>query len=267
MEILSNSDTDDEVASRLPPSQTGDIQIVNSLKFRGVDELKHSSFVEWWPTVARTVIAGIFADQDARQAAARALMPLLDRFRRQGVTQPRMMTGDMQTLQEMLSSRLMFEEQYIRSVKDVWQEAITVLYEQCSRVLVAHKKSQKELESKAKELTKRFKSNAAGDAVDDTVSSTLAKYTQRLRRDSAFELKLLRAEAQQVANIRRPETRQLDERIEAFCASAVESNDAVKRMRDIYEAHIANIEYEVVEQLREECKSKWVKGLARAPNR
>ena len=265
MEIIPTSDIEDDAhEATVTVAQTGDVRIVDNFKFERIDDARLTSFVEWWPIVAKTVIAGIYSDQDAQRAAVRALMPLFDRFKHNTIAQMRMLSPEAQNMQEMLSSRLMFEEQYILSVKDAWQDSITMLEDRCRRLFKNNKSAEDSIDAKAKELERKYAPSIGAQRARSAIDKIKTMYKQRQRRISAAELKLLRSEVLQVPQVKRPETKQLDERIESLyrgVSSGGGSVESIRRIRETYDTHILNIEYEMARQVRDECKSKWLRGL------
>uniref|UniRef100_A0A7S4R0D5 Uncharacterized protein n=1 Tax=Ditylum brightwellii TaxID=49249 RepID=A0A7S4R0D5_9STRA len=268
MDSISGSDTEAKEQSVTVASDR-EVRIVDHFNYTNVDDMRPPSFVEWWPVAAKTVIAGMYNSQDSQRAAIRALMPLFERFKRKTVVQPRMMSADALNVQEMLSSRLMFEEQYMRSVKDAWQESITMLEERCMRVFKANKAIEDAIDKKGVELERKYTSRISAKRVKEVLDSLKTTYKQRQRRDSALELKLLRSEAMQITATKRPETRQLDERIESsYRGASSAAMETLRRVRETYDAHISNIEHDMAQQLIFECKEKWMRGLSppKGPN-
>ena len=242
-----------------------DIRFVTNMNFRDLDDLRQSSFADWWPAAAKTVIAGIFAEQDSQRAAVRALLPLLSQYKYSNVLQPRMMTGELEALQHMLSSRLMFEEHYIKSVKDAWKDSISSLTERCMHVFAKNRRSETQMHAYAERLEREYRDRVGAQLVHDTIAELLSRYKKKQCQASAMALKLLRAESLHVHIIRRPDTRQLDDRIESFCRNApAASMDGIRCLRAAYATRLANVEYEMAEDIKDECRCQWIRALQRS---
>ena len=238
-------------------NDTCNVRIVQNMNFSDIERQPSKTFVSWWPDAARSLIVGLYGDTDERRAAAHAILPILDAFPYKQLFELRMSSTVMMSLRELYSSRLMFEEQYIRMVKEHWSNQIQTIADKGRRLELDHNETCAELKSRANKLNSRYRGAQA------TIQSTLRDYMDRGTNEYKMKMRLLRSEMLEHQSIRRPETRQLDERI-ATLTREVEAQfgpETVRSIRMLYETHVGNIEHDVAEQIQEECRKSWILGL------
>ena len=250
-EITSEDDTDTKNADECS------VCIVDNMNFTAIDETtSRRSFVEWWPGAARVVISGAYDDIEKRKVAVQSLLPILDEFPSVQPATVRMATPEMVVLHNLYSSRLMFEEQYIRQVKDRWSTAIDNAIERMSRLIEEYEATLEGLKARAKSLADEHTESAARRII----VAELDTYATRLKRETTLEMRLTRAEAMAVEPVKRPETKQLDARIESTVQESKDT-DAVRRLKDVYNLHVRNVEHDMAVELINQCKSKWLRAL------
>lgn len=230
--------------------------IVDNMNFTSIDEAPHRAFTDWWPTAARLVIMGAYDDIEKRRVAVQALLPIVDDFPSVQPTTVRMATPEMVVLHNLYSSRLMFEEQHIRQVKERWSTAIDTAIERMSRLLKDHDTTLDGLKTRAKTFADDFSEPESRQII----VSELETYAARLRRELNLEMRLTRAEAITMEPTKRPETKQLDMRIETTMHE-LKDKDTVRRIKQVYDLHVRNVEHDMATELMKQCKSRWLRAL------
>lgn len=249
----------EEIAIDEEGSKNGEecsVCIVDNMNFTSIDETSRRSFVDWWPAAARVVIRGAFDDPEKRRVAVQALLPMLNEFPAVQPDTVRMATPEMVTLHHLYSSRLMFEEQYIRQVKEHYSTAVDLAVERMTRLIENYETTLEGLKTRAKSFADDFSEPTSRQII----VTELDAYATRLKRELILKMRLTRAESMVVEPVKRPETKQLDSRIETT-ARELNDHDAVHRIKQVYDLHIQNVEHDMAVELIGQCKSKWLRAL------
>lgn len=239
------------------PGEECSVCIVDNMNFTSIDEtVSRRSFVDWWPGAARVVISGAYDDIDKRRVAVQSLLPILDEFPSVQPATVRMATPEMIVLHNLYSSRLMFEEQYIRQVKNRWATAIDNAVERMTRLIEEYDATLDGLKVRAKS----FANEHPELVTRQLIVHELDAYATRLKRELTLEMRLTRAEAIAIEPVKRPETKQLDARIEST-ALELNDSDSAKRIKEVYKLHVRNVEHDMAAELIYQCKAKWLRAL------
>ena len=233
------------------------VRFVDEMNFTHVEQdatRQRRTFVDWWPVTARVLIQGAFGDKDDKRAAIHSFVPILDDFPSMQPTTIRMTTPELAALHNLYSSRLMYEEQHIRKVKERWSNAVFATIDRIRRLLADHAQVIEALKARSKTLAEAHATNMEARKI---VAAILERFATRLRRELDLEVRLVRAENLAIEPVRRPETRQLDERI-AKSLHTLEDSDGGERLTRLYEMHVRNVEHDVALELQKECHASWL---------
>lgn len=240
-------------------NDTCSVRIVDDFKFRAVDAIAKEvqpEFCVWWPNAARILVNGIFGDQEQRRSAARAMLTLVD-FKQTEARDEHVLTSEDEcALRDMYATRLMFDEQQVKLLREVWADRVDQVFEKGSRVI---RKSTALLETMrilAKKLEEEHRDNPV---VHSIIQEELSRAKERLACDTNQSIRLIKAEACTDLQHSSPNLHQLDQRIWK-CAQRLDSAVA-ERIRAAYRAHYRNIEYTAATALNDACRQKWIQGL------
>lgn len=238
-----------------------DVEIVErDGRFSSIDEVQHgfrADFATWWPQVARAVVRGCYAGIESRQAAVIALRPLFDAFPPVEGSQPHAERGDAteELLAELYSTRLLFEEQHLRLIKQAWCNSISRVVRDGESIIRKWSRQKSLLHDKAQSLL-----NASSDAeAASIIRDELQKAERNIARECDMELRLARAEASVVDAAKKNDTHALEERIASTSRLVAPS----KRSR-IEKTHVLGrrrIVQMLVAEIRGECDQTWIKAL------
>lgn len=240
------------------------ICIVNDFKFRAVDPPRKQSrvnFATWWPVAARSVIAGIYGDIDNRRNAAKALIPLLESFPKETTYTMRISSPDALILQDLYSSRLMFDEQHMRTIKDRWVQRIQSVIERGGRVIRESINTRDGLRASARKMIARYEQRC--DKAKEIVEDELRTAERRLAKETDSDMRILRAEALADMQYNAPDTYQLDQRISDVARRLTENSgdEVVSSIRELYNIHTGNISHDIARQISEHCEKEWMHAL------
>ena len=253
-------------ASEFSPD-TCSVCIVNDFKFRAVDTSPINNdridFCEWWPTAARTLISGLFGDVEMRRSAAKAMLVLTD-IKFVKVSEPNQnvaMHSDRKTLRDLYATRLMFDEQHMKLLRDAWMERVNYVYEKGAALIRLNTSARNEIRRVAKELTDKHSNDPAARKI---IEDELTKAQERLAHDVERNMRLFKAESMTDVRVSKPpDLHQLDQQI-WHCTqrlSVIGEKDNAQEVRSAYHDHLQNATCAIVEKLREMCMHRWMNAL------
>ena len=245
-----------------PKTTDCSVHIVNDMNFATIDAAGTPlEFATWWHSTAKIVIAGMFGGDEARCGAVRAILPVCDMFTSQQAIALRMTTPEMAALHELYAARLIYDEQYIKSMTDGWIRQIDALAQAGHGILCKLQQNERELRNVAERLMKRYAQH--GDAARQIVDQKLQVHTLRLRKDASSEVKLARAHALLHNDVQIADTTQIDQRIEAMTKDLKDriAPEMIQTVRVIYETHKRNIEADAAKRVQVACQANWLVGL------
>ncbi len=246
---------------------TCSVCIVNDFKFRAVDTSPINNdridFCEWWPTAARTLIAGLFGDVEMRRSAAKAMLVLTE-IKFVKVSEPKQnvaMDGDRKTLQDLYATRLMFDEQHMKVLCDAWMERVNHVYEKGATLIRQNTSARDGIRRIAKGLTEKHSNDLAAQNI---IEDELKKAQQRLAHDVERNMRLFKAESMTDVRVSRPpDLHQLDQQI-WHCTqrlSVMGEKENAQEIRSAYHDHLQNATCAIMQKLREMCMHRWMNAL------
>lgn len=242
------------------------VQIVSDMHFKNVDEshAKYDTpeFVTWWPSTAKTVIKGLYADGDARIAAVRTLLPVCDMFPSQQVMPLRMTTPEMSALHELYATRLTFDEQHIKGITAAWIHQVNALVARARPIVNRLEEDERKLQQSAQGIKTQYAVNPQAMQI---VDAKLHAYRTRVQEAAQLQLRLARSESLLHEPVHAPDTHQIDQRIDDMVKDLKQRSTLPPEMFDtiraIYDAHRRNIEADAAVLVQNECRKLWLDGL------
>lgn len=246
-------------------NDTCSVCVVEDFKFRAVDPPamhgdQRSNFCEWWPRAARSVISGLYGDNETRRSAAKALMGLVDDFPYEKVVDVECLTHEAITLSDLYRTRLMYEEQHMRSVREKWAERISLVVSKGGVLIKESVRAREGLRDASNRMRRKFEATQQVDAI---VNDELRRAERRLAKDVESEMRVLRAEALSDVVVRPPDTRHIDERIASLANRMVLHNEEpiVEALREAYHGHTQNKMSAAAAELRSHAERDWMQAL------
>lgn len=248
------------------PDTSCEICIVNTNSaFKPVDEeLDKETFTKWWPTAARAVISGMFANcTEDRDRAASHLMPMLEQFRKTSGSRilPPATFGEntgVKQLSELLSTRLVFEQQIIQRVCTHWIQRVQEFYERATAATQRHKHLLRDLTDRAVSMAKKYPTEESFNIIQNQA----LLFSQRARHEHELDIRSLRIEILSGPDPKTPDIRQLDTRIrELMREQSSHSAPEIEALKMIHHSHVATAEYNAAKEVQEMCRKYWIRAL------
>lgn len=252
-----------DTGSNTPCTNDCEVSIINTnAQFTDASVLQRIQFVNWWPTVARTLVASLFhSEKTTRRSAIQVLYPVLHQFPKVDVPSNRMAMTELNALYNLYSSRLMFEEQHIRNTMQRWTQIIDTMIDRGEKIMKTYSERSNSLATKATEIAATYGTDNA-DAVS-VIKNELHLFGSRMKRERDLELQVVRAETLGMEGTSRPETRQLDAKISEMIREYQQKypKQTLETLNIMYNAHISNIENEMCVKLQRDHVPKWLRYL------
>lgn len=216
-------------------------------------------FLSWWMTVVDIVIGGIHHEDEAvRRNVIRVIVPLSERFGSNHMATVPLETPRLKELNEKYRVLLEIDRQGVNACVTESLERISRLAETCKREHLRARETSESLVKAAEVLLRRYPAEESKKVIGEQLLRcvTLVENERNLR------LQVARFQARIPRKVPQVNTHDIRADIAQSEASLQESfPEVLAVMRQWYAAQRQNIDYEVAELVRRQCKDVWLEGL------
>jgi hypothetical protein len=216
-------------------------------------------FLSWWTSVVDVVIGGIYHEDPAvRRNVIRAIVPLSERFGSKHMATIPLETPRLQELNEKYRVLLEIDRQGVNASVTESLERISRLAETCIREHSRARETSEGLVKAAEVLLRRYPAEGSKKVIGEQLLRcvTLVENERNLRLQVArFQARIPRKVPQVDTHDIRADIAHTEADLQASFP------EVLAVMRQWYAAQRENIDYEVAELVRRQCKDVWLEGL------